>query len=102
MGFVLSFPFRENLQTALTEGLPVVQVYWGEFDRNLVDLVHSFGAKVIHQVKSHSPMSYCARHVWSRIAPDDSHFISRLTYSFSAFRLHYFCNATAVPSDGTK
>ena len=51
MGFVLSFPFRENLQTALTEGLPVVQVYWGEFDRNLVDLVHSFGTKVIHQVK---------------------------------------------------
>ena len=57
MGFVLSFPFRENLQTALTEGLPVVQVYWGEFDRNLVDLVHSFGAKVIHQVKDQCPIA---------------------------------------------
>lgn len=98
MGFVLNFPYQENLQTALTEGLPVVQVYWGKFDRNLVDLVHSFGAKVIHQV---NVTAQCP------IAPDmsgrdDSHFISRLTYRFSVFLLHYFCNATVVPSDGIK
>lgn len=53
MGFVLHFPYKENLQTALSEGLSVVQVYWGEFDTNSVAFVHSFGAKVIHQVESH-------------------------------------------------
>lgn len=82
MGFVLSFPYRENLQTALTEGLPVVQVYWGEFDKNLVDLVHNFGAKVIHQVKD-TDTPQCP------IAPDASVRELRLPTSYPAFHARF-------------
>jgi len=50
MGFVLNFPYKANLVAALTESIPVVEVYWGEFTSEQVEEVHMAEATLIYQV----------------------------------------------------
>lgn len=50
IGVILAFPHEQNLKAILAEKVAVVQVYWGECSKDLVDLVHSAGVKIIPQV----------------------------------------------------
>lgn len=50
VGIVLSFPYKENLKLVLEEKVAILQVYWGEFPKELVSEAHLAGVKVIHQV----------------------------------------------------
>ncbi|XP_010267381.1 PREDICTED: uncharacterized protein LOC104604642 [Nelumbo nucifera] len=52
VGVVLAFPHEENIKAILDEKVAVLQVYWGEFPRQLVLEAHRAGVKVIHQVGS--------------------------------------------------
>ncbi|XP_042390207.1 (3aS,4S,5R,7aS)-5-hydroxy-7a-methyl-1-oxo-octahydro-1H-indene-4-carboxyl-CoA dehydrogenase-like [Zingiber officinale] len=52
VGMVLSFPHKENLKVVLEEKVAILQVYWGEFPKELVSEAHLAGVKVIHQVGS--------------------------------------------------
>eukprot|EP00271_Cylindrocystis_brebissonii_P008696 TRINITY_DN23175_c0_g1_i1.p1 TRINITY_DN23175_c0_g1~~TRINITY_DN23175_c0_g1_i1.p1 ORF type:complete len:348 (+),score=46.84 TRINITY_DN23175_c0_g1_i1:328-1371(+) len=52
IGIVLAFPHEGNVQAALEENIPVLQVYWGTYSKEQVDIVHKSGAKIIHQVGS--------------------------------------------------
>lgn len=52
VGLVLAFPHQKNLKVVLEEKVAVLQVYWGEFPRELVREAHDAGVKVIHQVGS--------------------------------------------------
>lgn len=50
VGVILAFPHEQNLRAILDEKVAVVQVYWGECSKDLVDQVHSAGVKIIPQV----------------------------------------------------
>ncbi|RZB97442.1 putative nitronate monooxygenase isoform B [Glycine soja] len=50
VGVVLAFPFEENLNVILEEKVAVLQVYWGDCTRELVNKAHSAGIKVVPQV----------------------------------------------------
>lgn len=50
VGVILAFPHEQNLKAILDEKVAVVQVYWGECSKDLVDQVHSAGVKIIPQV----------------------------------------------------
>lgn len=50
IGVILAFPHEQNLKAILDEKVAVVQVYWGECSKDLVDQVHSAGVKIIPQV----------------------------------------------------
>lgn len=50
VGVVLAFPFEENLKAILDEKVAVLQVYWGDCTRELVNKVHSAGVKIVPQV----------------------------------------------------
>nr|CAD1825145.1 unnamed protein product [Ananas comosus var. bracteatus] len=49
---VLAFPHDENVKVILEEKVALLQVYWGEYPRELVDEAHHAGVKVLHQVGS--------------------------------------------------
>lgn len=49
---VLAFPHDENVKVILEEKVALLQVYWGEYPRELVDEAHHAGVKVLHQVSS--------------------------------------------------
>ncbi|KAK7328133.1 hypothetical protein VNO77_22229 [Canavalia gladiata] len=50
VGVVLAFPYEENLKVILDEKVAVLQVYWGDSTRELVNKAHSAGVKVVPQV----------------------------------------------------
>ncbi|CAI0375810.1 unnamed protein product [Linum tenue] len=50
IGVVLPFPHEENLEAILEEKVAVLQVYWGDCSRELVDRAHAAGVKVVPQV----------------------------------------------------
>ncbi|XP_027366857.1 uncharacterized protein LOC113873079 [Abrus precatorius] len=50
VGVVLAFPCEENLKVILDEKVAVLQVYWGDCTRELVNKAHSAGVKVVPQV----------------------------------------------------
>lgn len=52
IGIVLSFPHKENIKAILEERVAVMQVYYDDYPRELVDEAHKYGVKVIHQVGS--------------------------------------------------
>uniref|UniRef100_A0A7N0ZXT6 2-nitropropane dioxygenase n=1 Tax=Kalanchoe fedtschenkoi TaxID=63787 RepID=A0A7N0ZXT6_KALFE len=52
IGVVLAFPHEENIRVILEEKVAVLQVYWGEVERNLVLEAHHAGVKVVPQVGS--------------------------------------------------
>ncbi|XP_054802670.1 uncharacterized protein LOC129306225 [Prosopis cineraria] len=52
VGLVLAFPHEENLKVILEEKVAVLQVYWGECSRDLVNKAHSAGVKIVPQVGS--------------------------------------------------
>ncbi|KAJ4716866.1 2-nitropropane dioxygenase-like protein [Melia azedarach] len=52
VGVVLAFPHKENIKVILSEKVAVLQVYWGECSKELVDEAHSAGVKVVPQVGS--------------------------------------------------
>ena len=47
---MLAFPHEENIKAILEEKVAVLQVYWGDFPKEMVDQAHEAGVKVIHQV----------------------------------------------------
>lgn len=51
IGVVLAFPHELNVKTILEEKVAVLQLYWGECSKELVDDAHSAGVKVVPQVK---------------------------------------------------
>ncbi|XP_023511402.1 uncharacterized protein LOC111776237 [Cucurbita pepo subsp. pepo] len=52
VGVILAFPHEQNLKAILDEKVAVLQVYWGECSKALVDQAHSAGVKIIPQVGS--------------------------------------------------
>ncbi|KAI3978569.1 hypothetical protein MKX01_015744 [Papaver californicum] len=52
IGVVLAFPHEENIKAILDEKVALLQVYWGEFPKELVDEAHKAGVKVVHQIGS--------------------------------------------------
>ncbi|OAY84484.1 Nitronate monooxygenase, partial [Ananas comosus] len=46
---VLAFPHDENVKVILEEKVALLQVYWGEYPRELVEEAHHAGVKVLHQ-----------------------------------------------------
>lgn len=52
VGVVLDFPHEENVKAILEEKVAVMQVFWGEYPKELVDQAHAVGVKVVHQVGS--------------------------------------------------
>jgi len=50
VGVILAFPHEQNLKAILDEKVAVLQVYWGECSKDLVDQAHSAGVKIIPQV----------------------------------------------------
>ncbi|CAN1233609.1 Probable nitronate monooxygenase [Linum perenne] len=50
MGVVLAFPHEENVKAILEEKVRVLQVYWGECSKELVDRAHAAGVMVVPQV----------------------------------------------------
>ncbi|KAK3420061.1 hypothetical protein EUGRSUZ_G00847 [Eucalyptus grandis] len=52
IGVVLAFPHEENLKVILDEKVDVLQLYWGECTKELVEEAHQVGVKVVPQVGS--------------------------------------------------
>lgn len=52
IGVVLAFPHELNVKTILEEKVAVLQLYWGECSKELVDDAHRAGVKVVPQVGS--------------------------------------------------
>ncbi|KAI9178442.1 hypothetical protein LWI28_026532 [Acer negundo] len=52
VGVVLAFPHEENIKAILNEKVAVLQVYWGECSKQLVQESHCAGVKVVPQVGS--------------------------------------------------
>ncbi|CAM8906955.1 unnamed protein product [Rhodiola kirilowii] len=52
VGVVLAFPHAENVRVILEEKVAVLQVYWGDVERNLVLEAHRAGVKVVPQIGS--------------------------------------------------
>ncbi|CAN8264416.1 unnamed protein product [Cochlearia groenlandica] len=52
IGVVLAFPHELNIKTILEEKVDVLQLYWGECSKELVDVAHRAGVKVVPQVGS--------------------------------------------------
>lgn len=52
VGIVLAFPHKENIRVILEEKVAVLQVYWGEVERNLVVEAHLAGVFIVPQVGS--------------------------------------------------
>ncbi|KAK1567481.1 hypothetical protein Q3G72_012688 [Acer saccharum] len=52
VGVVLAFPHEENVKAILNEKVAVLQVYWGECSKQLVQESHCAGVKVVPQVGS--------------------------------------------------
>lgn len=50
IGVVLAFPHEENLKVILDEKVDVLQLYWGECTKELVEQAHRVGVKVVPQV----------------------------------------------------
>ncbi|CAL1352630.1 unnamed protein product [Linum trigynum] len=50
IGVVLPFPHEENLEAILEEKVAVLQIYWGDCSRELVDRAHAAGVKIVPQV----------------------------------------------------
>ncbi|WOL08721.1 hypothetical protein Cni_G17474 [Canna indica] len=50
VGIVLAFPHKENVMVVLEEKVALLQVYWGEYPKELVSEAHVAGVKVIQQV----------------------------------------------------
>lgn len=50
IGVVLAFPHELNVKTILEEKVAVLQLYWGECSKELVDDAHRAGVKVVPQV----------------------------------------------------
>ncbi|XP_073007104.1 uncharacterized protein [Typha latifolia] len=50
VAIALPFPHEENVKVILEEKVAILQVYWGEYPRELVDEAHRAGVKVLHQV----------------------------------------------------
>lgn len=53
IGVVLAFPHKENLKAILDEKVAVLQVYWGECTKELVQEAHSAGVMVVPQIGSY-------------------------------------------------
>ncbi|KAJ4799650.1 Aldolase-type TIM barrel family protein [Rhynchospora pubera] len=53
VAIVLAFTHDENLKVILEEKVALLQVYWGEFPRELVEQAHQAGVKVLHQIGSY-------------------------------------------------
>lgn len=51
-GILLEFENSDTIRAIYDEKLPVLQVFWGDFPKEMVDEAHSHGVKVIHQVGS--------------------------------------------------
>lgn len=49
---VLAFPHQQNIRVILDEKVAVLQVYWGDCSKELVDEAHRAGVKVVPQVGS--------------------------------------------------
>ncbi|OUZ99622.1 2-nitropropane dioxygenase [Macleaya cordata] len=52
VGVILAFPHEANIKAILDEKVALLQVYWGEFPKELVVEAHRAGVKVVHQVGS--------------------------------------------------
>ncbi|CAA7015091.1 unnamed protein product [Microthlaspi erraticum] len=50
IGVVLAFPHELNIKTILEEKVAVLQLYWGQCSKELVDDAHRAGVKVVPQV----------------------------------------------------
>lgn len=51
-GILLEFENSNTIRAIYDEKLPVMEVYWGDFPKEMVDDAHRHGVKVIHQVAS--------------------------------------------------
>ncbi|CAN6467197.1 unnamed protein product [Victoria cruziana] len=51
-GILLEFVNTRSIQAILDEKLACLQVYWGDFPKEMVDEAHKAGVKVLHQVGS--------------------------------------------------
>ncbi|PIA60841.1 hypothetical protein AQUCO_00300401v1 [Aquilegia coerulea] len=52
VGILLEFDCTKTIKAVFDEKLPVMEVYWGKFPKEMVDEAHKHGVKVIHQVGS--------------------------------------------------
>lgn len=48
-GVLLEFNNEETIRAIFDEKLACLQVYWGDFPKEMVDEAHKHGIKVIHQ-----------------------------------------------------
>lgn len=48
-GVLLEFNNEETIRAIFDEELACLQVYWGDFPKEMVDEAHKYGIKVIHQ-----------------------------------------------------
>lgn len=53
VGVVLAFPHKENIRVILEEKVAVLQVSWGEVERELVTEAHLAEVLVVPQVSNH-------------------------------------------------
>ncbi|KAI3980808.1 hypothetical protein MKX01_025373 [Papaver californicum] len=51
-GILLKFNQKETIRAVFDEKLACMEVYWGDFPKEMVDEAHKHGVKVIHQVGS--------------------------------------------------
>ncbi|XP_068659975.1 uncharacterized protein [Aristolochia californica] len=51
-GVLLAFPQTESIRAILDEKLAFLQVFWGDYPKEMVDEAHKHGVKVFHQVGS--------------------------------------------------
>ncbi|XP_049936174.1 uncharacterized protein LOC116262921 [Nymphaea colorata] len=51
-GILLEFDNTKSIQAIFDEKLACLQVYWGDFPKEMVDEAHKAGVKVLHQVGS--------------------------------------------------
>lgn len=54
IGLVLAFPHQQNLKAILDEKVAVLQVYWGDCSKELVNQAHSSGVKIVPQVSTNN------------------------------------------------
>lgn len=52
VGVVLAFPYGRTVDTLVEENVAVIQLFWGDYPKELVEKIQSRGVKVIHQVGS--------------------------------------------------
>ncbi|KAL8234605.1 hypothetical protein R6Q59_020705 [Mikania micrantha] len=52
VGIVLAFPHKENLRCVLEEKVAILQLYWGQVEKDVVFEAHQAGVKVVPQIGS--------------------------------------------------